>query len=157
MDLFLAELERRLEFLESYGELTIDSSITRAYHTLQAVRTRCSHVSEEVLGAGRRRLHVMVETLETRYQEALAAAGSLNEKARVGIELLDSMLTDFENHAYKLREMGMANAHDLVDGSRRVVDEGIGRAREAVDEGLETAKWAAESLEEHVQRAVAPR
>ncbi len=153
-DLFLAELERRLEFLDSFGELTIDSSITRAYSTLQAVRTGCSHVSEEVLGEGRRRVQVMVETLETRYHEALAAAESLNEKARVGIELLDNMLTEFENHAYKFRERGLANAAGLMDESRRVVDEGLERAREVVDEGLERAKWAAESLEERVQKAV---
>ena len=103
----------------------------------------------------------MVETLEARYQGALAAAGSLNEKARVGIELLDGMLNDFENHANKLRERGMANAAGaagaagvFMDESRRVVDEGIGRAREVVDEGLSRAKRAAESLEDHIQRAV---
>jgi len=155
VDLFLTELERRLEFLETYGELTIDSSINRAYATLQAVRTRCSHVSGEVFGAGRRRVQVMVETVEARYQEALDAAESLNEKARVGIELLDGMLSDFENQAYKLRQHGLANAASLVDESRRVVDEGLGRAREVVDEGLEKAKRAAETLEDHIQHAVA--
>jgi adiponectin receptor len=101
----------------------------------------------------------MVETLEARYQDALAAAESLNEKARVGIELLDDMLNDFETHVYKLRERGLANAAGaaglLIDESRRVVDEGIERAREVVDEGIERAKRAAETLEEHVQRAIA--
>jgi len=152
-------LERRLDFLESYGDLTLDSGISRAFSTLQTVRTQCSAVSEEMLGAGRRRLHVMVETLEARYQGALEAAGTLNDKARVGIDLLENMLNDFESHAYKLRERGLANAADaaghLMDESRRVVDEGFERAREVVDEGIGRAKRAAESLEDHVQRAVA--
>ncbi len=101
----------------------------------------------------------MVDTVELRYQEALAAAESLNEKARVGIELLDGMLTDFENHANKFRERSMANAADaaglFMDESRRVMDEGIERAREVVDEGLERAKKAAETLEDNIQRAIA--
>ncbi|KAL0939316.1 izh family channel protein [Colletotrichum truncatum] len=159
VDLFLTELERRLEFIEEYGELTFDASISRAFSTLQTVRARCSHASEEVLGAGRRRLHIMVETLEARYQEALASAESLNEKARVGIELLDDMLTDYENRAYKLREQGLANAADaagaFMSEGRRVVDGGIGLAREVVDEGIERAMRAAESLEEKIERAIA--
>lgn len=159
LDEFLTELEQRFEKFETYGELTLDSSISRAYQTLQVVRTRCSHVSEEVIGAGRRRLQIMVETLETRYQEALAAAESLNEKARVGIELLDDMLADFETYVNKLRERSLANAADaagmLMDESRRVVDGGIGRAREVVDESLErAAKWAAGTLDEHIQHAI---
>ncbi|TLS26776.1 hypothetical protein PpBr36_05419 [Pyricularia pennisetigena] len=159
VDLFLTELERRLDFLESYGEISLDASIARAYNTLQAVRTGCSHVSEEVIGAGRRRVHIMVETLEARYQDALAAADSLHEKACVGIDLLDTMLSDFEEHASKFRERSLANAADAAGAfmgeGRRVVDEGIGRAREVVDEGFAAAKWAAESLEDHIQRAVA--
>ncbi|KAK0731203.1 hemolysin-III related-domain-containing protein [Lasiosphaeris hirsuta] len=145
VDLLLSDLERRLEAWESYGELKLDSSISATLSTLQAVRTRCSQVSEEVMGAGRRRLHVMVETLETGYCEAMAAAGTLNEKAKVGIELLDTMLQDIETQAAKLREKGLANAAGtLMDEGRRVVDEGIERAFRA-----------AESLEDHVQRAIA--
>lgn len=158
LDAFLTELEHRLESLESFGEVTFDSSVARAYTTLQAVRTRCSQASEEVLGAGRRRLQVMVETVEARYQEALATAESLNEKACVGIELLDEMLDDFEEHALKFRERSIANATDaaghIMDEGRRVMDEGIERALEVVDESLGRAKKAAESLEDHIQRAI---
>lgn len=144
LDLFLTELEKRLEYWESYGELSLDSSISAAISTLQAVQTRCSQVSEEVMGAGRRRLHVMVETLESGYHEALAAADSLNEKAKVGIELLDGMLEDLETQAAKFREKGLANAAGtIMDEAHRVVDEGIERAIRA-----------AESLEDHVQRAI---
>ncbi|KAJ9157305.1 Progestin/adipoQ receptor family protein [Pleurostoma richardsiae] len=159
VDLFLTELERRLDLIESYGDIALDSSISRAYATLQAVRTRCSQVSEEVIGEGRRRIHVMVETLENGYQETLAAAESLSEKARVSVELLDNMLSEFEAQAYKLRSRGLQNVADaagiFMDEGRRVVDEGTKRAREVVEEGIERAKHAAETLEEHVQRAVA--
>ncbi|KAL2015094.1 hypothetical protein VTK56DRAFT_6319 [Thermocarpiscus australiensis] len=145
LDLFLTRLERRLDYWESYGELSLDSSISAAFSTLQAVRERCSQASEDVMDAGRRRLHAMVETLESGYQEAMAAAGSLNEKAKVGIELLDGMLQDIESQAAKLREKGFANAaQDVMDEAHRVVDEGIGRAIRA-----------AESLEDHIQRAIA--
>lgn len=160
VDLFLSELERRLEYLEnySYADLTKDSSIARAFTTLQAVRTRCSQASEEVLGEGRRRLHVMVETVEARYQETLDAAESLNEKARLGIDLLESMLSDFEDRAYKLREHGFANAAHAAGAfmgeGRRMAHESMERAREVVDEGLERARRAAWTLEEHIQQAL---
>ncbi|KAI1653634.1 HlyIII-domain-containing protein [Daldinia decipiens] len=159
VDLFLSELERRLEYLESYGEfIDLDSSISKTFSTLQAVRERCSQVSEEVIGAGRRRLQVMVETLDTRYHEALVAAESMNEKARVGVELLDGMLTDFETRALKFRDQGFANAADaagsLIDKGQRVVDESIERARGVMDDGIERAWRAAETVEEHVQRAI---
>lgn len=158
VDLFLSELERRLDFLENYGDLGSDYSFSRAFATLQAVRTRCSQASEEVLGAGRRRLHIMVETLEARYQETLAAAESLQEKATVGIDLLEGMLTEFETSASKFREQGFANAataaEAFMDEGRRVANESIERARGVVDEGLERARRAALSLEEHIQQAV---
>ncbi|KAI8632168.1 HlyIII-domain-containing protein [Xylariaceae sp. FL1651] len=159
VDLFLSELERRLESLESYSDLMhLDASIAKTFSTLQAVRERCSHVSEEVIGAGRRRLQIMVETLDARYHGALAAAESMNEKARVGIELLDNMLSDFEVRAVKLRDQGFANAAEaaesLMGEGRRVMDEGLERARGVVDESIGRAKRAAESLEEHVQSAI---
>ncbi|KAI6785703.1 uncharacterized protein J7T54_006037 [Emericellopsis cladophorae] len=160
VDLFLSELERRLDLIESYAhsDFSKDSSIARAFATLQAVRTRCSHASEEVIGEGRRRLQVMVETLETRYQETLEAAESFHEKAHLGIDLLETMLTDFENRAYKLRERGLANAATaagaFVGEGRRVANESIERAREVVHEGLERARDAAYSLEEHIQMTI---
>ncbi|KAI5920051.1 hemolysin-III related-domain-containing protein [Camillea tinctor] len=159
VDLFLSELERRLECWENYSDLVhLDASVSKTFTTLQAVRERCSHVSEEVIGAGRRRLHVMVETLDARYHEALAAAESMNEKARVGIELLDSMLNDFEVRALKVRDQGLANAADaaksIMGEGHRVMDESLERARGVVDGGIGRAKRAAESLEEHIQNAI---
>ncbi|KPM45531.1 hypothetical protein AK830_g1026 [Neonectria ditissima] len=147
VDLFLSELERRLDFIESYADLSKDLSFSRAFATLQAVRSRCSHASEEVLGAGRRRLHVMVETLEMRYHHGLEAAESLNEKARVGVELLEEMLTEFENKAYKLREQGIANAATAAEAF-------MGEGRRVANESIERAMRVAVSLEEHIQQAI---
>jgi adiponectin receptor len=156
VDLFLSELERRLDFLENYGNLNFDAGISRAYTTLQAVRARCSQVSGEVIGEGKRRAKVMVETVETRYHDVLAAKETLNEKINTGIGLLEGMLSDFEARAYKMREQGFAGAAgSLMDEGRRVVDEGFERAHEIIDEGIERAKKAAESLEGNIQSAIA--
>jgi adiponectin receptor len=164
--MFLLELERRLDLLESYGNLDVDAGISRAYNTLLAVRARCNQVSGEVIGAGRRRARVMVEIVESRYQDALVAKETLSEKVHTGILLLDAFLSEFEARTYKMGEQGFAGAAEsLMGGGRRVVDEGIGRAREVVDEGIERAREvvdegierarkAAETLEEHVQAAI---
>jgi adiponectin receptor len=158
VDIFLSELERRLDSLESCGNLNldIDAGIARAYATLQAVRARCSQVSGEVIGAGRRRAKVLVETLESTYQDALMAKETLGEKVNTGIGLLEGILTDFEARTYKMREQGFVGAAgSLMDEGRRVVDEGIGRARGVVDEGIERARKAAETMEEHIEAALA--
>ncbi|KAI1173867.1 HlyIII-domain-containing protein [Nemania sp. FL0916] len=160
LDLFLSDLERRLESLEGYGDLIyLDASIAKTFSTLQAVREKCSQVSEEVIGAGRRRLQIMVETVDARYQGALARAESMNEKARMGVELLDNMLDDFESRAIKFRDMGLANAagaaESLMGEGRRVMDEGLERARGVVDGGIGQAMRAAKSMEEHIQSAIA--
>src|SRR5712664_1481531 len=98
----------------------------------------------------------MVETVETRYHDVLAAKETLNEKISTGIGLLEGILSDFEARAYKMREQGFAGAAgSLMDEGRRVVDEGFERAHEIIDEGIERAKKAAESLEEHIQSAIA--
>ncbi|KAK7741095.1 inc metabolism membrane protein [Diaporthe eres] len=158
VDLFLSELERRLEFLESYTDLTVDSTLSRAYNTLQTVRSRCNQVSEEVIGEGRRRFHVMMETMEYRYHDALAAADSMSDKARVSIELLDAMLSDVEMRAHKLRQRGLQNMTDaaeiVIGEGRHVLDKGLHTARGVVEEGLRGAKHAAESLEEKIQKAM---
>lgn len=97
----------------------------------------------------------MIETVESRYQDAMVATETLNEKVHSGIGLLDSILEDFETKAYKLKEQGFAStAGSLMDEGRRVVDGGIERAREVIDEGVERARKAAESLEEHIEAAI---
>ncbi|KFY35305.1 hypothetical protein V494_06033 [Pseudogymnoascus sp. VKM F-4513 (FW-928)] len=155
IDNFLEELERRLDLIEEYGDIDLDASIQRAYATLQAVRARCSQVSEEVLDAGRRRAKVMVDILESRYQNALVAKETLAEKAQTGLILLEEMLCEYETRASKFRDQGFYNAaNTMIEGSRRMVDEGIGRAKVVVDDSIERAMKAAETLDARIAHAV---
>ncbi|KFY40101.1 hypothetical protein V495_05624 [Pseudogymnoascus sp. VKM F-4514 (FW-929)] len=155
IDNFLEELERRLDIIEEYGDIDLDASIQRAYATLQAVRARCSQVSEEVLDAGRRRAKVMVETLEGRYQDALVAKETLAEKAQTGLILLEEMLCEYEARAAKFQEQGFRNAaNTVIEGGRRIVDEGISRAKVAVDDSIERTMKAAEALDLRIAHAV---
>ncbi|TQS34550.1 hypothetical protein Golomagni_05062 [Golovinomyces magnicellulatus] len=144
LDQFLAELERRLDSLEKFGNLHVDSGISRAYALLQAVRARCSQVSGEVMNVGRKRARILVETVESRYHHTLAAKETLNEKVHAGMGILENLLSDFEKKAFRMKEKGfIGTAGNLMDGGWRVVDEGIGRA-----------KKAAESMEGHIQSAI---
>ncbi len=183
--MFLSDLARRLDFIESYGTLKLDAGIARAYATLETVRDSCSHVSGELIGAGRRRAKVLVDTLEGSYQGALATRDTLEQKINAGIRLLDDVLAEIEHRAESMREVslgavagglvdegrrrmdeGLGKAKEVVDEGRRrideglgkareVVDEGLGKAREVVDEGLERARQAKETLKESIEAAVA--
>ncbi|RKF56312.1 Uncharacterized protein C30D11.11 [Erysiphe neolycopersici] len=144
LDQFLEELERRLDSLENFGNLQVDAGISRAYATLQAVRARCSQVSGEMITAGRKKARIMVETVESRYQHTLAAKATLNEKVHEGISLLENTLNEFEKKAFQMKDQGFIGAAGtLMGGGRRVVDEGI-----------EKAKRAAGSMEAHIQSAI---
>lgn len=97
----------------------------------------------------------MVETVESRYQDAMAAKETLNDKVHEGIFLLEKMLSDFEAKAHKMREQGFASAAgSLMDEGRKVVDGSFERARGVIDEGIERAIKATESLEEHIEAAI---
>lgn len=86
----------------------------------------------------------MVETVESRYKDTLAAKETLHDKVLEGIDLLENFLSDFEKKAHRMKEHGLAGAAgSLMGGGRRVVDEGI-----------ERAKQAAESVEIHIQAAI---
>ncbi|KAI9794844.1 MAG: hypothetical protein M1816_002972 [Peltula sp. TS41687] len=167
VDLFLSELARRLDFIETYGQLKLDVTFQRAYATLEAVRDSCSHASGELIGAGRRRARILVETLEGHYHGALATRDTLEQKIHVGISLLEGFLADCEARAYSMRETSLgAMAGGLMDEGRRVVDggiekamvvmdEGLEKAKGVVDEGIERARRAKESLKENIEVAIA--
>ncbi|KAL9052651.1 MAG: hypothetical protein Q9162_005278 [Coniocarpon cinnabarinum] len=150
---FLAGLERRLDFLESYGHLRIDNGLERAYNTLHAVRQSCSQASDNVLGTGRRKAKIFIDTLEARYN-ALAQKETMEQKVQEGVRMLDSFLTDLESRAYALRDAHASAASHLIDESWRRVDSGIERAREVVDEKLEKARRAKEALKHKIEAAV---
>jgi len=108
-------------------------------------------VSGELIGAGRRRAKVLVETLEGRYNDVLATRESLEAKAQASMRLMEGILADIEAKAHSVRDTGLSGVMD--EGWRRV-DEGLERAREVVDEGLEKARRAKGTLTESIENAV---
>ena len=62
----------------------IDASLKRGYATLEAVRDQCSVASGELMGSGKKRAKILVETLEDRYNEALVTKETLEQKAQAG-------------------------------------------------------------------------
>ncbi|KAL8636552.1 MAG: hypothetical protein Q9228_006063 [Teloschistes exilis] len=151
VDLFISELERRLDWIESYGNLHLDAGIGRAYATLGAVRDSCSHVSGELIGAGRRRARILVDTLEDRYNNVLATRETLEAKAQAGMRVMEGLLTELEARAHAVKDTGFS---DLAHEGWRIAEEGFERAKEVVDESLEKARRAKESLRESIEIAV---
>ncbi len=151
MDLFISELERRLDVIEEYGNLQLDSGISLAYSTLEAVRTSCSHVSGELIGAGQRRAKILVDTLEERYNDALAARETLESKAQAGMRLMEDFLADLETRALAVRDRRLSK---IVDEGWRMAEEGLEKAREVVDESLDKARRAKDTLRESIEHAI---
>lgn len=151
VDLFLTELERRLDLIEHYGNLHLDAGISRAYSTLGAVRDSCSHVSGELIGAGRRRAKILVDTLEDRYKNVLATKETLEAKAQVAMKVMEDFLADLEARALAVRESGFS---EFLDGVGRIAEEGLGKAKGVVDESIEVARKAKETLRENIEHAV---
>lgn len=154
VDSFLQDLTRRLDFLQTYGQISLDGSIERAYTTLLQVRDSCGVVSDEVIGAGRRRAKVLVDTLDDHYKGALAKKESLETRAVQGIKLMEDMLSDFETRAYAMRDSNLTAASELLDEGWRRAEKGMDRAREAVDEGIEKARRAKEALTLSIEAAI---
>lgn len=137
MDLFITELERRLDQLEKYGNLKLDEGIERAWSTLQAVRDGCGRVSGGVLGEGKRRARTIVEILESQYQHTLEAKDSLPGKVTASVHILEELLLDFESRAQasldrKLdrAKRGMQNMKDAKDQLQESIERAIQAARE---------------------------
>lgn len=155
VDRFLAELGRRLDFIEKYGHLKLDAGIDRAYNTLHAVHESCAHVSDEVIDAGRRRAKIMVDTLEDQYRGALARKETLGEKVKEGVRMMEGFLAEFEARAYAMRDVNIGDmASDFVDTGMRHLDESVTRAAELMDEGLEKARRAKDHLKGSIDYAI---
>jgi len=154
VDKFLAELGRRLDFLETYGHLNLDAGIERAWSTLHAVRNACAHVSDGVTSAGRRRAAVLVETLDGRYKGASATKATLEQKVTEGVRFLEAQLADFEAKAYARRDSSMAKAGELFDETWRAAESGLEKAKEVVDESIDLGRRAKEALKHKIANAV---
>lgn len=129
----------------------MDAGIARAYSTLEKVRDSCSHVSGELIGAGRRRAKILVDTVEERYNNALATKETLEAKAQVAMKVMEQFLADLEARALAVKESGFS---EFIDGGWRLAEEGFEKAKEVVDESLGKARRARETLKESIDTAV---
>ncbi|KAJ5682046.1 uncharacterized protein N7477_001986 [Penicillium maclennaniae] len=151
VELFLAELERRMHWIEQYRKShmdQIDASMKRGYATLEAVRDQCSIASGELMGSGKKRAKILVETLEDRYNEALVTKETLEQKAQAGVRLMESFLSELENRAHAVRDRGIYGA---LDDGWKAMDSKLVHAREVVDEGIERAR---STLRENIDQAI---
>ncbi|ODM23699.1 hypothetical protein SI65_01288 [Aspergillus cristatus] len=151
VELFLAELERRMHWIEQYRKshmVQIDASLRRGYATLEAVRDSCSYASGELMGSGKKRAKILVETLEGRYNEALATKETLEQKAQAGVRLMESFLSELESRAHAVRDRGIYGA---IDDGWKAMDTKLG---EVVDEGMERARRAKDAMRESIDRAI---
>ncbi|PYH76488.1 HlyIII-domain-containing protein [Aspergillus uvarum CBS 121591] len=154
VELFLTELERRMLWIEQYGKShmdQIDASLRRGYATLEAVRDSCSHASGELMGSGKKRAKILVDTLEDRYKDALATKETLEQKAQAGVRLMESFLVELESRAHAGWDRGLDGA---LDGAWKAMDSSLVHAREVVDEGMERARRAKEAMKENIDRAI---
>jgi adiponectin receptor len=129
----------------------IDASLRRAYATLEDVRDSCCHASGELMGGGKKRAKILVETLEDRYNDALVTKETLEQKAQAGVRLMESFLTELESRAHAVRDRGVYGA---LDDGWKAVDSTLVQAREVVDEGMERARMVKDALRENIDRAI---
>ncbi|KAI5298978.1 hypothetical protein KEM56_003620, partial [Ascosphaera pollenicola] len=149
VELFLAELERRLQWLDDYRQsqrFQVDSSLKRAYAALEAVRDVCSVASGELMGTGKRRAEILVDMLESRYNDALATKETLEQKAQAAVKMMENFLNDLEMH---VRDRGF---YGTLDDGWHVLDSSINHAREIVGGEMEKAR---EAMRESVEAAIA--
>lgn len=143
-----------MNLIEEYRKshmVNIDAGLRRAYGTLETVRDSCTFASGELMGSGKKRARILVETLEDRYNEALARKETLEQKAQAGVRLMESFLTELESRANAVRGRGISGA---IDDGWKAVDSGLVHAREVVDEGMERARRAKEAMRESIDRAI---
>lgn len=155
VDSFLAELGRRLDFLESFDNVELDINLDNAYLTLCAVREACSHISDGVWDAGRRRARILVNTLEERYNDALITKETLEQKAQQAVMLMEYILVDLEKRSHAILDTPFGTmAHSFINSGRRRMDGSIEKAKEVVDGGFEKARKARDQLRESIEHAV---
>jgi adiponectin receptor len=127
-----------------------------AYSTLKSVRDSCYNVSDEVMGAGRRRANIIIEELDKMewYKEALARKDTMEQKVQEGVKIMEGILLDFEHRAYATRDSSLAAAGDFITEVKREVDVGIEMASELVGDAKEAAKRAKEALRVKIDEAI---
>jgi len=154
VDRFLKEMGSRLDFLDHYGHLQIDSGLERAYATLHTVHDSCMHVSDEVIDAGWRRAKVFVETLEDCYRDAMVRKGTMEQKVREGVRLMEAMLSEFETMAYEFQPSLGELATDIYNTGKKHIKDGVNATEQLVDEGIERARNAKEQIKVKIDEAL---
>ncbi|EEH20533.2 hypothetical protein PABG_02764 [Paracoccidioides brasiliensis Pb03] len=162
VELFLTEMERRLQWLEEYRQshmTHIDARLKRGYAALLSVRDSCCYASGELMGSGKRRAKILVETLEDRYNEVLATKETFEQKAHASMRLMENFLGELELAAQSVRDRGLYSTLDdgwravepSLTHAREVMDESLAHAREVMDESIEHAR---EALQKRIERAI---
>jgi len=154
VDLFLSELERRLEWLDTYRQeriLHLDATLKQAYAALEAVRDSCSYASGELIwGAAKQRARICVETLESRFQSSIPSKESLEQKAQASMKLMESYLSELEARAHARQ----SNFSAALDEGWKRVDHSLTHTREIIDEGFDRARKAKDALKDSISSAL---
>lgn len=133
VDLFLGELKRRLDRLDKYtseSRLQLDAQLERGYHALCDVRDSCSSLpsSDLLWGAARHRAGILVETLETKYNELMPTRETFEQKAQVSMKVMESYLSELESRTHAGR-----NGMQLMAATREILEDGYDKAKHAKD------------------------
>ena len=133
VDLFLNELKRRLDRLERYtsdSRLQLDAQLERGYNALRDVRDSCaSFPSSDLLwGAARHRAGILVETLETKYNELMPTRETFEQKAQASMRVMETYLSELEARTHAGR-----NGLNLINTTREIFEEGYDKAKHARD------------------------
>lgn len=140
---------------ETYGHTKIDEGMTYAYDTLRAVHDRCTHVSDDILDAGRRRAKLLVEIIDANYRGVLARRDTLEQKVQEGVKIGEQLLADFEKRAYDFRANSLAaTASDVLGSGKAYMDSASQAAAEIVHEGAGAARRAKKMLQVKIEEAL---
>lgn len=139
---FLSDLNSRLDFIESYSPFNLDAGVEYAYSTLRAVRDSCFQLSDGAIEVGRRQASVIVETLESRYQDALKTKDGMADKVLEGILLMEDWVSDLETRAFAIKNAGIETVNHELELAKAVVKAGqhkAHRARQSVEVKIDFA------------------
>ncbi|KAJ6263416.1 hypothetical protein Dda_1979 [Drechslerella dactyloides] len=146
LDDFLADLEERLDRFEkhldeyrTFGTETLDHQLEITYTTLSTIRSECSRVSDEMVARGRRKARLIVDILESRYNDALIATGALESdvttRAKAALAFLSEMVVEFDARA------------------QASMDRKLMRAKLKIEQAVGGASELAESIERAITKA----
>lgn len=151
VDLFLHELRRRLDDLEKYRQETLvhlDSQLERGYQALKDVRDSCSPYSGELLwGAAKQRATILVETLESKYNDIIPTRETMEQKAQANMKMMEVWLTELEGRAAARRK-------EFVDSGWRKMDDSINATIGMFEEGYDKAVRAKEIMKDSISLAL---